>query len=120
MKKLPARIDRKKEILRRYRAALADVAQVSFFDQDLEWTTPWFIDIVAERRNELMSYLKENGIGSRVMYPPIHKQECYQVAGRHPVSEKIGQQGLWLPSSNQLENAEIDRVCHTIEKFYRE
>ncbi len=119
MKKLPWRVTRKQEILQRYQHQLIDVKQVAFFDQDLDCTTPWFMDIlVSEKRDELSIYLKQNGVGSRVMYPPINKQDCYKISGEHPISNKVGKQGLWLPSSGQLTDAEIDKVCGLIRKFF--
>ena len=119
MKKLPWRIQRKKEMLKRYQENLTGVSQVKFFNQDLENTTPWFIDVmVGEKRDELCAYLKENGVGSRVMYPPINEQECYNKAGTHPVSQSVGKNGLWLPSSGQLTDAEIDTACNAIKAFY--
>ncbi|NTW33493.1 MAG: hypothetical protein HGB12_12875 [Bacteroidetes bacterium] len=95
-----------------------NVNEVQFFDQDLTCTTPWFIDIFAENRNELIKYLKENGIGSRIMYPPINKQEAYNVEGNHPVSNLVGEKGLWLPSASQLLDDDIERICNCIENFY--
>ena len=119
MKKLPWRVTRKKEILKRYMDNLKDVSQVKFFDQDLDATTPWFIDVmVSEKRDELCAYLKENGVGSRVMYPPINEQECYNLPGTHPVSQSVGKQGLWLPSSGQLTDVQIDTVCDVVKAFY--
>lgn len=118
MKKLPWRVERKKEIYKRYQKKLAQVSQVSFFYQDLEYTTPWFIDILAYGREELCLHLKERGIGVRVMYPPIHRQKCYNEPGMHPVSQKVGKEGLWLPSSSQLKDADVDRVCNEIAAFY--
>lgn len=118
MKKLPARVERKKEILRRYQAGLANVAQVRFFEQDLALTTPWFIDVLVERREELQAHLKAAGIGTRVMYPPINKQEAYRVASEHPVSNLVGERGLWLPSAAQLTDAQVERICAAIAAFY--
>lgn len=118
MKKLPARVERKKAIYRRYRANLVGVPELSFFDQDLEWTTPWFVDVLVEERDALQGHLRVDGIGSRVMYPPINKQRAYQIAGDHPVSEMVGEKGLWLPSSAQLTDDEIDRVCRSVRTFY--
>ena len=118
MKKLKQRVERKKKVLLRYRQALSAVESVKFFDQDLMNTTPWFIDILCERRADLQQHLKETGIGSRVMYPPINRQEAYQRAGNHPVSELVGSKGLWLPSSSQLTDQQIDTVCASIAKFY--
>jgi len=119
MKKLQWRVDRKKEILNRYQENLKDVKQVKFFDQDLEKTTPWFIDILVENRDELQTFLKENNIGTRVMYPPINMQKAYSVEGEHPVSELVGKNGLWLPSASQLHDDEIDDITKIIRKFYR-
>lgn len=119
MKKLSWRVARKKEILKLYRKCLKGVHEVSFFNQDLECTTPWFIDIFAERREELMGFLKGNGIGSRVMYQPINKQIAYQVSGEHPISNKIGLHGLWLPSACQLSDTQILFICKKISDFYK-
>ena len=118
MKKLSWRVQRKKEILYRYQKNLKDCSYVSFFDTDLTNTTPWFIDILCEKRDNLKKYLKENNIGSRVMYPPINKQKAYNVKGDHPISNLVGKKGLWLPSQSQLTNEQIDYICSTINSFY--
>ena len=72
---------------------------------------------VTEREN-LMTFLKSNNIGSRIMYPPINKQKAYNIAGEHFVSNKIGIEGLWLPSSSKLTNEQIDFICQKIIAFY--
>jgi len=118
MKKLPFRVGRKREILKKYRLLLEEVKEITFFHQDLSCTTPWFIDVFTERREELMDYLKRNGIGTRPMYPPINKQIAYQIPGDHPVSDKIGIHGLWLPSASQLSDAQIQFICEQISDFY--
>jgi perosamine synthetase len=97
---------------------LADVNGIQFFNQDLSCTTPWFIDVLAEKRDELGKYLKEHNIGSRNMYPPINKQLAYNVEGNHPVSNLIGKKGLWLPSSSQLTDDDIQIVTKKIREFY--
>ena len=66
-----------------------------------------------------MAFLKINNIGSRVMYPPINKQQAYNVKGEHIISNEIGMYGLWLPSSSKLSNNQIDYVCIKIEEFYK-
>ena len=118
MKKLPWRVERKKEIYQRYQHQLATVEEVTFFAQDLTHTTPWFIDVLVESRDQLMGFLKTQDIGTRVMYPPINKQPAYNVAGEHPISNLIGDSGLWLPSAAQLSDETIDYICHSIKKFY--
>lgn len=118
MKKLPWRVERKKEIYKRYYQHLHYLEQVSFFSQDLNYTTPWFIDVLVEDREGLINHLKANGVMTRVMYPPINKQVAYQIPGSFPVSELVGEKGLWLPSASQLTDNEIDYICEQIKCFY--
>ncbi len=119
MKKLEYRVKRKKEIYTLYKNLLSKNTNVHFFEQDLAYTTPWFIDVLAENREGLMAHLKENGIGSRVMYPPINNQEAYNVPGNHPISNLVGEKGLWLPSAAQLTDQQIEFICQTINEFYK-
>jgi len=118
MKKLQFRIERKKDILKKYHSGLSDVKELKFFNQDISCTTPWFIDVIAEKREELQQFLKENKIGTRVMYPPINKQKAYDIEGEHVVSNLVGEKGLWLPSSGQLTNDEVEYICSKIREFY--
>lgn len=119
IKKLPFRVERKKKILTKYRFLLNGVKEITFFQQDLSCTTPWFIDVFTERREELMDFLRRNGIGTRVMYPPINKQIAYRISGEFPISDKIGMNGLWLPSASQLSDTQISFICEKIIEFYK-
>jgi perosamine synthetase len=119
MRKLPERIIRKKEIWHQYRDELRSCPGIKLFEHNLEHCTPWFIDCLAENRNELANFLKGRGIGTRTMYPPIHRQIAYRFSGSHPVSESVGEFGLWLPSMIQLSNEQIARICLEIQSFYR-
>jgi perosamine synthetase len=120
MKKLPSRIARKKEIWRRYQEQLLGLQEINWLDTDLDLVSPWFIDIYTERRDELAAHLKENEIGSRVVYPPIHSQVAYgQEDQAFPVTESFASRGLWLPSAAQLTNDQIDRICDVIRSFFK-
>jgi len=77
MKKLPWRVKRKKEIWRKYNENLSDLEEINWIDTDLESVTPWFIDIYIDDPIGLRNHLKEMGIGSRTVYPPIHSQKAY-------------------------------------------
>lgn len=118
MKKLQWRVERKKEIYKLFKDRLKNVDQIRFFDQDLKNTTPWFIDVLVEDREKLQSFLKENNIGTRAMYPPINNQKAYQMPGKYPVAEIVGKKGLWLPSASQLTDEGIDYICNYIIKYY--
>lgn len=119
MKKLPWRIERKKDIYKRYTSNLSCIQEkIRFFEHNFEFTTPWFIDCIAKKRDELQVFLKENMIGTRIMYPPINKQKAYNHRGKYPVSDLIGVSGLWLPSMSQITDKQIDYITEKIIDFY--
>lgn len=121
MKKLPGRVKRKKEIYKQYTNGLKNLSQVSFMPTDLARITPWSIDIYVKDPKKLASYLKKKGIGTRDVYPAIHTQKIYREKsheGKFPVATKYANTGLWLPSSAQLKDKEIDYIINTIKQHY--
>ncbi|MDP3437357.1 MAG: DegT/DnrJ/EryC1/StrS family aminotransferase [Bacteroidales bacterium] len=124
MKKLLWRINRKKEILKLYQRELKDSTHIKLFNQDLKYTTPWFIDTLADDREKLISFLIKNGVGTRIMYPPINKQLAYtNIYGipddsNYPVSKLVGEKGLWLPSASQLTDEDVIYITGLINLFY--
>lgn len=118
MKKLDKRVQIKKDLYKKYHKQLQEIEEIKLFEHDLDFTAPWFIDCTVKSRDSLMQFLKDNNIGSRVMYPPINKQKAYNVQGEHCISNFIGENGLWLPSYAQLSNQEISYITSTIKDFY--
>lgn len=118
MKKLPARVARKKKLWGRYADGLAGLDGITLFAHDLSHTSPWFIDSLVDRRADLVNFLLKTGIQTRVMYPPVNRQKAYQVSGIHPVSDEVGSRGLWLPSAVQLSDSDVDRITRAIRSFY--
>lgn len=118
MKKLGDRIIRKKEIYELYKELLKGVEEIKLFENNSINTAPWFIDCVVSDRENLQKYLKENNIGTRIMYPPVNKQKAYNESEFHKVSEFIGKSGLWLPSAVQLSDEQIEYICSKIRSFY--
>lgn len=121
MKKLPGRVERKKEMGKLYDELLKDIPGVELVPTNYEDTAPWFFDILCERREELQSYLKENGIGTRIFYPPLHAEPAYGYSElSFPVTEEVSAKGLWLPSSITLTNDQIHYICGKVREFYCE
>ncbi len=80
--------------------------------------------IYVERRDELMEYLKENGIPSQVHYPtPLHLQPAFSYLGYKegdfPVAEDSAKHVLSLPVHPYLEDEEIEYIIEKIIKFYK-
>lgn len=119
MKKLPARVARKKEMGKLYDRLLADIPGVELIPTHYEDTTPWFFDILCEKREALSAFMKENGVGTRVFYPALHSQDAYGYRDQHyPVAEEVAAKGLWLPSTITLTDEQIAYICRCIREFY--
>ena len=119
MKKLDERVSKKKDIYHKYVSRLIDNKNFYLVKNDTEYTTPWFIELISENRDELINFLSLNGIGTRVMYPPINKQKAYGENIKFPISDMIGNKGLWLPSSVNLNQNDIEYISTKIEEFYK-
>ena len=79
--------------------------------------------IRTSKRNELKTFLEENGIGTMIHYPvPPHLQEAYQFLGHEkgefPLAEEIAETCLSLPIWPRMSKAQLITVCSEISKFY--
>jgi dTDP-4-amino-4,6-dideoxygalactose transaminase len=78
----------------------------------------------AERRDELVSWLREKEIGCAVYYPlPLHLQECFHDLGYgegdFPVAEAASGQVVSIPVFGELTESELNEVCAAIRGFYQ-
>ncbi|MFI5118423.1 MAG: DegT/DnrJ/EryC1/StrS family aminotransferase [Terriglobales bacterium] len=77
----------------------------------------------AFRREELRTFLTQQGIGMEIYYPvPLHLQECFTYlgykAGDLPESERASREVLALPMFPELREDEQQRVVAAIAEFY--
>lgn len=117
LKTIKFRIKRKKEIFKlyfKYLKNIKDIKIINFFKEE----TPWFVDIYCSQREDLFEYLNRNGIKCRKVYPSLNKLKFFKNKTNCKVSEYYCSRGLWLPSSINLKNHQIKKICMLIEKFY--
>ena len=80
--------------------------------------------IRASKRDQLKSYLQDNGVGTEIYYPlPLHLQPCFQDLGYRPgdfpESEKAAQDSLSIPVHSALAKEDLEYVANVIRRFYR-
>lgn len=76
--------------------------------------------ILCEKRDELKTYLSDNGVQTEVHYPIApHKQKCYEswASLSLPVTEQIHRQELSLPMSPALDDNDQDYVIELLNNF---
>ena len=121
MEKLDQIFRRKLRHDQRYRQRLADLPVVRFPAGDARCrTVPWFTNILVDDPQALADHLAEGGIGTRRLFYPLHRQPCYRdrFGDRFPVSDRIYQRGLSLPSSATLTDQQIERICDRVVTYY--
>lgn len=83
--------------------------------------TPWFVDIYlpSERvRDSLFDYLQSKEIHTRKMYPALTSQKIYyseKNIGKN--ANLLAKTGLWLPSSFNLSDKDIENISDEIRSF---
>jgi len=121
LNKLDRIISRKKEIRDRYFESLVDIPDIEFQSVP-EHTSPvfWFTNIRLDRVEELVSFLKERGIGSRRFFYPLHRQPCYEHLNQPdcPESTWAYEHSLSLPSGVRLTDDQIDSAEIALKDFF--
>jgi len=113
---------RRREIARIYDAELAGLVETPFVEPGCEHTYHQYT-IIAERRDELAAFLKEQGIGTAIHYPlPLHLQPSFAYLGYKPgdfpVAESMAKRVLSLPVFPELSDEEVYEVASAIKRFY--
>lgn len=77
-----------------------------------------------ELRDNLIKYLNEKGIMTKVYFEPIHltrfyKREFGYKGGELPITEKISEQALTLPLYPTLTKQEMDYIFEMINNFFK-
>lgn len=88
----------------------------------LDWEAHVFhiFPVRTKRRDELQSYLTENGVQTLIHYPiPPHKQQCYKEYNhlQLPITEQIHSEELSLPISAVMEREEVLKVVELINDW---
>ncbi len=79
--------------------------------------------VLANKRDELIDYLADNRISSKIYFDPVHKSEFYKNKLNYddvlPVTEKMHEKTITLPMFPTLTTEQMDYMAETIGKFYK-
>lgn len=122
LKRLDAWTEGFRSIAAQYREGLKDVVSVPE-ELNHEYSVYHNFVVLADRRDELMQYLDDKGIDTKIHYPILlHRQPAAKhlslPEGSFPVAEDQVQRMVSLPIYPELEDSEIKRVIAEIRNFY--
>ena len=118
-------VARRREIVARYNAALADLPWLTTpglrnpADRDyISWhlyTVQIAFEKIGKTRTQVMTELRNRGVGTQVLYIPVHLQPWYRQRygygpGKCPVAEECYRHTLSLPLYPAMTEADVDRV----------
>lgn len=117
-------ISSRNRIAHKYSAALSSHFTVPVVPVGLEsvWAQ-YTLKINKDKRDDLMSFLKDRGIPSAIYYPlPLHKQTAYKefprVCGACAIAETLAQEVVSLPMHPYLSNEELTFIIETMLNWY--
>jgi perosamine synthetase len=142
LKRLPAFICRRQEIAAQYSEAFADIdwlsppalaAQPSALDSsgfnfslpDLSlhlYTAQIDFARLGKTRTEVMQELRDQGVGSQVLYIPVYLQPWYRrtfgyESGKCPNAEAFYARALSLPLYSSMTDQDVDKVISAVSKL---
>jgi len=125
---LDERVEKRRAIFDRYRAALGDLPGLSFmpeapYGRSNRWLTAVLIDpgLFGASNADVMEALARHNIESRPVWKPMHLQPVFAGAPSTVtgVSERLFMEGLCLPSSSSLDLDQQERVVEIVRRLAR-
>ena len=132
LKKLPAAIEERRAIARRYTAAFAGEPAILPPDPVSEetinfqlYTLRLDLERLSISRDEVLSRLAEQGVSARLYYPPLHRAKVFERFGAtrdddFPQTVAYARCALSLPIFPGLTDAQFDRVVTSLLGIVRE
>ncbi len=120
-------VDRKRWLGRQYARRLSEVPGLELpVEEPWARSVYWMYAVVVREdtgmdAEALAEQLRQQGIETRPFFTGLHEQPALRREGlfageSFPVTERLGRQGLYLPSGLGISEKELDRVCQAVEE----
>lgn len=126
MERIDKIIEKKRENAALYNKALENIKGVTLppeapWARNIFWLYSILVDddIFGQTAKQLGEKLRDKGIDTRPLFPPVHLQPIYNTEQTLPVCEKISERGISLPSSVNLSEREINLIVKEIKNIQK-
>lgn len=109
---------RKREIFDRYSRNLSKAEGIETPEID-ENTEAWAYHVLTDNRDKIREKLEEEGVATRDTYRPLTDLGIVRSEKELPVTQKISEKGLMLPSHPGLTDEEVDHIIENIRAALR-
>ena len=121
-KKLPAFIEKKRQIAGWYAEALAPLARAgrlalhpeAAWARSVYWMYSVILSDACPSLDVVRTRLNDRGVDSRPFFHPLHTLPPYADGQRLPVAEQLASRGMNLPSGTGLSKADVERVARAL------
>lgn len=110
---------RRRQIADRYDRALKKLKKISILSWDSKNTSLFmYIVRVHEKRDRLIAFMKEKGVGTGLHYIPAHTFSLYRNAGSSlPVTERVYEEIMTLPLFPDMTDEEVSQVISALQEW---
>jgi perosamine synthetase len=122
-KKFNKFIEKKRNIVKLYNEQFKDLDGLKLLEWNLDETAPftYIIRILDGKRDEMMDFLKERGVGTGVHYIANHIQPYFlQYAKPLPITEKVWKEILTLPLYYDMSESDVNLVIKSVTAFLKQ
>ena len=113
---------KRNKIANLYNLELADIAQIQILQNHPKLYRNYHLySVLADQRNELLTYLKSKDISCAIHYPEtFYKTQAFQELNHYtfPRADSAKTRLLSLPMYPELSLDKVFRVCQAIKQFY--
>jgi perosamine synthetase len=122
LKKLPSFIARKREITIKYDRAFSAIKGIKSLLNDYKETAQfcYILRVMGGKRDGLMDYLKQKGIGAGVHYTPNHLQPFFKrfLTSPMPVTERVAEEIITLPLYYDMSDDQVNMVIDAVHGYF--
>ncbi len=109
---------------RLYEDNLKNLKEVEFLKvNDFTTYVPFRVNIKVPKLKQLIEHLENNGIQTRRMFYPLHRQPCFGYLNypedQFPITNMAYEKGMSLAIHCHLSEADIRYTCQCIQQFFK-
>jgi perosamine synthetase len=113
-------LGRKQQIARWYDRYLAGLPVTRQSEEQKNQHSWWLYSVLVspDRRDDLRNHLRENGIETRSLFPPVHAMPHFAGGTHLPIAEDLSRRGINLPSYPEISEDDVRFIAESIGQFF--